>query len=274
MTQPPTPHTPESWGAASRGYAEQVAPRLMNPFVGTFLDGLQVDSDTEALEVGAGSGAFTEVLFPRVKSLLATDFSPAMIEVLRERLGALGATNVRFAVMDGQALDLEDSSFDAAACCFTLMLFPDRGRGFSELCRVLRPGGRAMVSGWAGPDRFELFGLFLEAVKSAFPDLRPPPSRPVFSLADLDEFKDQMEAGGFRQIEVEAVARDMEIESFDGVWAMLTAGAPPVQVLFDQVGEAGRNRLRESLAQIVEQRFGGGPIRVTNVATVGWGSAP
>jgi len=101
-----------------------------------------------------------------------------MIEVLRERMEAVGATNVRFAVMDGQALELEDASFDAAASSFALMLFPDRARGLSELRRVLRPGGRAVVSGWAVPDKFEVFGLLLGAISAAFPDMPPPPALP------------------------------------------------------------------------------------------------
>ena len=57
------------------------------------------------------------------------------------------------------------------------------------------------------------------------------------------------------------------------MWSLLTSGAPPVQILLDRVGTAGEERLRESLEEIVERRFGGGPIRLTNVATVGQGVA-
>lgn len=162
MQATPTPDTPESWGVASRGYAEKVAPYLMRSFCDFFVECLKVDASTEALEVGAGSGVLTEMLAPRVRSLLATDFAPKMIEVLRERMSTIGAENVRLEVMDGQSLDLEEDSFDAAACSFALMLFPDRAKGFSELARVLRPGGRAVVSGWAGPDKFEAIGLFIQ----------------------------------------------------------------------------------------------------------------
>ena len=107
----PNPSTPESWSAASAGYAEKVAPSLMESFAEEFVDRLDVDVSTEALEIGAGSGALTETLARRVKSLLATDFAPGMIDVLRARMEAAGATNVRCEVMDGQALELEDASF-------------------------------------------------------------------------------------------------------------------------------------------------------------------
>lgn len=270
----PPPDTPEAWGAASRGYAEHVAPFLMRPFADELFSRLDVDENATVLEVGAGSGAFTEVVFPRVKSVLATDFSPRMVQVLRERLKVLGATNVQAEVMDGQALDLADASFDAAACSFALMLFPDRRRGFAELCRVVRPNGRVAISAWAGPEKFESFGLFLAAVQAALPDMPPPPSPPpVFSLADPDEFRAQMEAVGFRDVEVEFVARDMQVPTVDAMWTMLTAGAPPVQALLDRIGPSGKDRVRDQLGEIVEERFGGGPIEVTNVATLGSGCA-
>lgn len=272
---PETPDTPENWEAASQGYAEKVAPFLMRPFADPLVERLDVDERAAALEVGAGSGALTEVLCSRVESVLATDFAPRMIEVLRERMDALGVTNVRCEVMDGQSLELEDSSFDAAGANFALMLFPDRRKGFAELCRVLRPNGRAAITGWSGPDEFESFGLFLAALDAAFPDMPPPPSPPpVLSLSDPDAFKEEMEAAGFRDVAVERVARDLEIQDFETMWEMLTAGAPPVQALFDRIGPSGQLRLREELHEIIHQRFGRGPIQLTNVATLGSGSAP
>lgn len=264
--------TPENWDAASRGYAEEVAPYLMSAFADALVQRLGVDGQTEVLEVGAGSGALTEVLFSRVKSLLATDFAPQMVHILRERLETSGATNVRYAVMDGQSLELEDSSFDAAASSFALMLFPDRDKGFAELCRVVRPGGRVAVSGWAGPDQFEGFGLLLAAMRAAFPDMPPPPSPPpIFGLADPADFKSRMEAAGFRDVEVEWVTRDLEVPGFKKMWRMLPVGAPPVPTLFDRVGESGKARLHDALRELVDERFGTGPIRITNVATLGSG---
>ncbi len=65
MTSLPTPDTPENWDAASRGYAEKVAPVLMESYADELVERLNVDTDTVALEVGAGSGALTETIEAR-----------------------------------------------------------------------------------------------------------------------------------------------------------------------------------------------------------------
>lgn len=275
MTEnPPSPDTPENWGLASRGYGEKVAPVMMRPFVDAIVDRLDVGPGSRVLEVGAGSGVLTEVLAPAVDALVAVDFAPRMIELLEERMAAAGIANVTTAVMDGQALEFDDGSFDAAASSFAVMLFPDRAKGFAEMCRVVRPGGRIVVTGWTGPPTFEAFGLFMAALQRAFPEMLPPPTPPpVFSLADPAVFRREMQQAGIRDVEVVLESRELRLESAEQAWGMMAVGAPPVKMLFDRVGPVGKDKVREALDQVVEERYGAGSFLLTNVATVGFGRA-
>lgn len=268
---PPMSDTSEAWNEASAAYDEKIAP-VTAQYADAMIERLELDRSLRVLEVAAGSGALTEALYPRVGSLLATDFSPGMLERLKARLSSRGVTNVEYAVMDGQALEVDDASFDRAVCNFGLMLFPDRSRGFAELRRCLRPGGRAVVSGWAGPDRFEAFGTLLASIRRAVPDLPPPPGPPpIFSLADPAAFAAEMEAAGFRDARIDLVGRDVEVESAGQLWEMLTMGAPPVRALFERIGEAAVAKVRTAMREILAERFGNGPIRLRNVATIGTG---
>lgn len=267
-------NTPENWNAASKGYAEKVAPYMMEKYAEDFIQRLDVNSNMEAIEVACGSGALTAELSKNVKSLLATDFAAEMLDKAKAKINTAGLKNVSFSIMDGQALEVEDNKMDRAACSFGLMLFPDRNKGFKELNRVLRPDGKAMVSGWAGPDKFEGFGLFMGAIMRAFPNFPKPASPPpVFSLADLNSFKNEMEDAGFKNVNVEYVDKELIVNTFEELWAMMTVGAPPVKLLFDQVGSEGKDKVRDALAEIVNARFGSGPIIVNNSATVGVGTA-
>lgn len=274
MPEQPNIHTPENWSTASKGYAEHIAPMMMETFAEAFVQQLGVSANTEALEVAAGSGALTSTLASKVKSLLATDFSSEMIELTKEKVKSKGLDNVTFAVMDGQALNLKDNAVDVAACSFGLMLFPDKDKGFSELNRVVRPNGKVLVSGWATPDKFETFGLFMQAIQKAFPDFPKPESvPPIFSLADLNNFKNQMESAGFQNVETVYMTREVTISSIDKMWAMLSVQAPPVKVLFNKIGEEGKKRIYDALTSIVQERFGNSPITLSNTATVGVGKA-
>jgi hypothetical protein len=146
---PPSPHTPDNWDAASRAYAEVVSTRLMEPFADALLERLAADVSMKALEVAAGTGALTVNLAPRVESLLATDFAPKMIEVLRERLSAMGQTNVTCEVMDGQALSVDDASFDRAA--YSGALQPYGARRERARAGGARPDHRRAFRQWTDP---------------------------------------------------------------------------------------------------------------------------
>ena len=175
--------------------------------------------------------------------------------------------------MDGQDLALEDDSFDCAAALFGIMLFPDRARGFSELARVVRPGGRVAVTNWTGPDRSEAFQVLMTPMKAAFPDMPPPPAPPpVFSLSDPEVFRAEMEAAGLTDVKIDAVERGMEVPDVDVAWSMFTTGAPPARALMGQIGEDGSGKLRAALEVHVSERWGDGPIRLKNTALVGTGT--
>jgi len=274
MKQPTILDTPENWSLASTGYAEKVAPYLMEPFADEFVQQLDVDNTFNVLEVASGSGALTLTLAREVNSLLATDFSPGMLDLLKSKVQAAGVSNVTFALMDGQDLKLETDSMDGAACSFGLMLFPDRHLGFSELNRVVKPGGKVLVSTWTKPDQFELFGLFMNAIQNAFPDMpKPDVPPPVLSLADTNQFQAEMEDAGFRDVRVYQTTRQLSIDNFDQLWRMLTIGAPPVKKLIEQVGESGMDRIQVEMAKLVQAKFGNGTITLNNTANVGVGTA-
>ena len=93
-----------------------------------------------ALLVGAGTGADLP-LIPEGVSILATDLTPAMLERARPRV----RPGIELRVMDGQALDLPDESFDAVILHLIRAVIPDPAACLREAARVLKPGGRIAV---------------------------------------------------------------------------------------------------------------------------------
>ncbi len=95
------------------------------------------------LLLGAGTGLDLKYL-PRDASVSAVDITPGMIKRLKKRSDDLGM-KVNAQVMDGQALDFPDNSFDVVVLHFVLAVIPNRSLAIKEAARVLRPGGRAVI---------------------------------------------------------------------------------------------------------------------------------
>jgi demethylmenaquinone methyltransferase/2-methoxy-6-polyprenyl-1,4-benzoquinol methylase len=120
-------------------------------------DGILLDVCTGTADVALEAAR----QFPEAR-IVGVDFSRPMIalgaaKIERARLTA----RVRLQVAPAEALPFPDDSFHAATVAFGLRNLLDRPRGLREMCRVLRPGGRAVVLEFATPP-FALFrGVYL-----------------------------------------------------------------------------------------------------------------
>jgi len=91
------------------------------------------------LEVGCGMGNFAERLARETAAeVVATDLSPRMVEVARER--GLDAR-----VADVQELPFDEGEFDCVVANAMLYHVEDVDRALSELARVLEPGGKLVA---------------------------------------------------------------------------------------------------------------------------------
>jgi SAM-dependent methyltransferase len=112
-------------------------------------------ADPRVLEVGPGPGEVAVRLEARVPGLQLTglDIDPSMVALAEARAARAGVSDrVRYLTGDVAAMPLEDASFDLVLSSFSAHHWPDGPAGFSEIRRVLRPGGRALVydlpDGW------------------------------------------------------------------------------------------------------------------------------
>ena len=112
------------------------------------LGGEMPDSLGRVLEIGAGTGYFSLnlALSGRIEYLTATDISPGMLESLSKTAEGLGI-EVETVVTEAEVLPFEDESFDTVIGHAVLHHIPDLDRAFSELFRVLVPGGRIIFCG-------------------------------------------------------------------------------------------------------------------------------
>lgn len=93
----------------------------------------------DVLEVGCGTGTSALRLAGGTRSYLATDLSPEMIALAREKLGAQPVPPLRFERADAEAMQTQ--LFDAVLAFNILHLVPDLDRTLTRLVALLKPGG-------------------------------------------------------------------------------------------------------------------------------------
>ncbi|WP_299955747.1 class I SAM-dependent methyltransferase [uncultured Modestobacter sp.] len=95
------------------------------------------------LDAGCGPGLYAEALLARGAEVIGFDASAAMVELARARVG--NRARIDLARLD-QPLPYPDDAVDLVVCALAIHYVEDRQAAFTELHRVLRPGGAAVVS--------------------------------------------------------------------------------------------------------------------------------
>ena len=145
--------TGRAW-AEDLGYPEELAAvpdaavesfaGVANPFsLGRLSPGERV------LDVGCGAGTDSLVAAQMVGPsghVKGVDMTPEMLTKARRAAGEMGAENVEFSEAEAEHLPFVDASFDVVISNGVIDLIPDKDAVFSELYRVLEPGGRIQVA--------------------------------------------------------------------------------------------------------------------------------
>jgi SAM-dependent methyltransferase len=94
-----------------------------------------------ALDAACGTGRYSTYLAEKGHSVIGVDQSEAMLDIARRKLATAD-----FRQGDLTALPLPDNSVNAVVCALALVHVPDLAPALREFARVLRPGGRLVIS--------------------------------------------------------------------------------------------------------------------------------
>jgi len=155
-----------------------------------------------ALEVGPGPGYLGLEWLKKSTgtSLKAVEISPAMIEIARRNAGEYGLSDrVQYVKGDAQKIPFEDNLFDAAFTNGSLHEWSDPKTVFSEIYRVLKPGGKYLVSDLRR-DMHPFLKWFMQAVtkpKEIRPGLRSSIAA-SYLVEEIEAILRNCLSGGFR----------------------------------------------------------------------------
>jgi ubiquinone/menaquinone biosynthesis C-methylase UbiE len=214
---------------------------------GSFLEWLAPPRGARWLDVGCGTGAFTELVLSTCSpaALTAVDPAPALIDHARKQPIAQQAD---FRVADCQSLPFPDDSFDVVASALVINFIPDRPQAIREMRRVARPGG--MVAGYVWDfaakgepyapmrDSLDRIGVTL-VLTVGTEDSTPQALRSLFEQA------------GFKDVATRAIEARTTYSDFDDFWKAQTPDFHPVGKTINSLPESERQRLSETMRSVV-----------------------
>jgi len=106
----------------------------------------QLDPSMSILEIGCGTGGTAVEHARHVRQVVATDLSPAMIDIARKRALEAGADNIRFEALKAENALAGESRYDAVLALSLLHLVSDPAAVLDRIRRSLDPGGLLVAS--------------------------------------------------------------------------------------------------------------------------------
>ena len=176
-----------------------------------FLDWLALPPGLSWLDVGCGTGAFSDLLLERARPAKIIGIDPSEAQIAHARTRPASA-QVDFRVGDAQALPFDDGEFDAAAMALVISFLPDPAKGVREMRRVVRPGGTVATYMWdfrGGGFTAWPLRQAIESIGIALPPLINPEASTLerltsfFTVAGLTEI-------GQRTIEIDLTFDDVD----------------------------------------------------------------
>jgi SAM-dependent methyltransferase len=186
--------------------------RLVGP---VFLDWVAPQPGLRWIDVGCGSGAFTDLLVQRCapSEVKGVDPSDAQLAFARARPST---RMVEFCRGDAMALLFSNDRFDAAVMALAISFITDPTRGVAEMTRVVCPGGTVASYAWdrlGGGFPVEPIHAELRALGVAHP------GRPSVGASRLQALRDLWVGAGLAAVETREIEVERSFDSFEDFWS-------------------------------------------------------
>lgn len=210
-----------------------------------FIEWLAPAADLSWLDVGCGSGVFTELLFEHGAARSVTGVDPAEEQLAYAR-SRLAGRRANFQTGDATSLPFSEASFDAGVMALVIFFVPDPLKAVAEMVRVVRPGGLVSAYAWDMMNG----GFPFNAIQAQMREMGIPPTYPPsVEVSRIDALRRLWLAVGVGSVETNEYAVHRTYDDFEDLWSVSTLAAsvaPKIKVMASDDVQVLKARMRES----------------------------
>ena len=243
----------ERWERAAAGWGRHrgVMQRAAQPVSTWMIDAIGPQPGHRVLELAAGpgdTGLLAAELIAPGGGLISSDSSAAMVQQARARAQELGITNVEFATIDAEWIDLPTASLDGVLCRWGYMLLADPATALGETRRVLRPGGRVALAAWADPADNPWISVARQELAEIASLPPPDPDEPgMFAFSEPERIEALLDDAGFTEVQIEQVDIVFAYHDLDAWWDTQLEFSATLSDLVGALTPPQRDDLRDAI---------------------------
>ncbi len=241
--------------SVANAYDDVLVPVLFKPWAERLISAHQPWAGRAVLDLATGTGIVARLLADQVGSdgkVVAADINGEMLAIAKRRCADVDSV-VSFVESPAHPLDVADATVDVVVCQQGFQFFPDRGAAAQEMHRVLRPGGRVIVSTWRPVTECEFFGAVCSALNSIGVSEIADAMRVPFDFMPETELASHFDAAGFASVEVKQQEQDLVLpggakHAIDAAYA--TPIAPKLRALSQEKQASFRHAMAQRIGEL------------------------
>jgi len=206
-----------------------------------FLAWLAPPKSARWLDVGCGTGAFTELVLDNCSPARIVAVDPAAAQIEHAQRQPI-AQRAEFRVADALALPLPDDGFDIVSSALVINFIPDREKALAEMRRVARPGGTVTGYVWDFTNGLSPNSPLQRALRKVTGDQPIPPGVASSSIAAMQSL---FAAAGLADIATAVIDVKQTYRDFDDFWDAQTPSFAPGAKVIAALPDNERARMRD-----------------------------
>lgn len=229
--------TKTNWNALASEYHQNWVIKHKGPFKATrqVVEMAGISKSDKVLDVGCGTGAVShEVLRNLGKDgfLVGIDLSRNALSIAK----SMQCTNANFLEMDAENIGL-NLVFDKILCQYALMFFPDTRKVLQSVRKMLREGGRVVLSVHGNPEEVPYFSCIMNPILKYIPNIRPEGSPTVHRFGDEKCLREELSNARLHNITITKYVFQYTIGTFEEYWnAYMSTTANSIRPIVEKKG--------------------------------------